>query len=140
MAEVQRRLRLGKRNIDGLVATGKRVIYWDDELAGFGLRVEQSGSKTFLVCYRPGGGRNAPKRFLTIGRYGKLTAEEARNEARRVLSAGELGMDPAAERLRRRKEMSVADLCDLYLELGVETKKLQTISGDRGRINDTSSH
>jgi hypothetical protein len=90
MAEVERRLRLGKRNIDGLVATGKRVIYWDDELAGFGLRVERSGSKTFLVRYRPGGGRNAPKRFLTIGRFGKLTAEEARNEARRVLSAGEL--------------------------------------------------
>jgi hypothetical protein len=31
--------------------------------------------------------------------------------------------------------MSVADLCDPYLELGIETKKLQTISGDRGRIN-----
>jgi integrase len=135
MAKVQRRLRLGKRNIDGLAATGKRVIYWDDELAGFGLRVEKSGSKTFLVRYRPGGGRNAPKRFLTIGRYGKLTPEEARSEARRVLSAGELGMDPAAERLRRRKEMSVAELCDLYLELGVETKKSQTIAGDSGRIN-----
>jgi integrase len=135
MAEVERRLRLSKRNIDGLAAIGKRLIYWDDELAGFGLRVEQSGNKTFIVRYRPGGGRNAPKRFLTIGRFGKLTPEEARNEARRVLSAGELGMDPAAERLCRRKEISVADLCDLYLELGVETKKPQTIAGDRGRIN-----
>lgn len=135
MAEVERRLRLGKRNIDSLAAIQKRVIYWDDELAGFGLRVEQSGSKTFIVRYRPGGGRNAPKRFLTIGRYGKFTPDEARNEARKVLSAGELGMDPAAERLRRRKEISMSDLCDFYLELGVETKKPQTVAGDRGRIN-----
>jgi Arm DNA-binding domain len=94
MAEAERRLRLSKRNIDGLAAIGKRLIYWDDELAGFGLRVEQSGNKTFIVRYRPGGGRNAPKRFLTIGRFGKLTPEETRNEARRMLSAGELGNGP----------------------------------------------
>ena len=135
MSDVERRLRLNKRAIDGLQSTTKRVIYWDDDLAGFGLRIEPSGSKTFLVRYRPGGGRNAPKRFLTIGRYGRLTHDQARTEARKVLSAGELGMDPAAERLRKRKEISISDLCDLYLELGVETKKTQTVAGDRGRIN-----
>jgi integrase len=111
------------------------VIYWDVDHAGFGLRVEPSGSKTFLVRYRPGGGRKAPKRFLTIGRYGKLTPDEGRAEARKVLSASELGLDPAAERLRKRKEMSVSGLCDLYLEMGVETKKPLTVAGDRGRID-----
>jgi integrase len=135
MSDEQRRLRLSKRAIDGLQPTTKRVIYWDDYLAGFGLRIEPSGSKTFLVRYRPGGGRNAPKRFLTIGRYGRLTPDQARTEARKVLSASELGMDPAGERLRKRKEMSISALCDLYLELGVETKKAQTVAGDRGRIN-----
>lgn len=135
MSYQERRLRLSKRNIDALEATDKRVIYWDDDLAGFGLRVEPSGNKTFLVRYRPGGGRKAPKRFLTIGRYGKLTPDEGRSHARKVLSAGELGMDPAAERLRKRKEMSISGLCDLYLEMGVETKKPLTVAGDWGRIH-----
>jgi integrase len=135
MSQEKRRLRLNKRNIDGLESNTKRTIYWDDDLAGFGLRIEPSGIKTFLVRYRHGGGRNAPKRFFTIGRSGRLTPDQARSEARRVLSAGELGLDPAGERLRKRKEMNISDLCDQYLLIGVETKKPQTISGDRGRIN-----
>ncbi|MEP7173439.1 MAG: tyrosine-type recombinase/integrase [Aestuariivirga sp.] len=135
MSDKERRVRLTKRNIDLLKADSGRVIYWDDDLAGFGLRVEPSGNKTFIVRYRPGGGRNAPKRFLTIGRYGKLTPDQGRTEARKVLSAGELGMDPAGERSQRRKEMNISSLCDLYLEMGVETKKPDTVLGDRGRIN-----
>lgn len=135
VSESERRVRLSKRNIDLLNSGSGRVIYWDDDLAGFGLRVEPSGSKTFIVRYRPGGGRNAPKRFLTIGRYGKLTPDQARTEARRVLSSSELGMDPAAERFLKRKEMNTSSLCDLYLEIGVETKKPDTVLGDRGRIN-----
>lgn len=135
MAITESRLRLSKRNIDLLRSGDDRLVYWDDDLAGFGLRVEPSGNKTFFVRYRPGGGRNAPKRFLTIGRYGKLTPDQARTEARKVISAGELGLDPAAERLQKRKEIKIADLCDLYLEMGVETKKPLTVKGDRGRIN-----
>ena len=135
MSDDERRVRLTKRNIDLLESNGKRVIYWDDDLAGFGLRVELSGTKTFIVRYRPGGGRNAPKRFLTIGRYGKLTPDQGRTEARKVLSASELGMDPAEARSQKRKEMNILSLCDHYLEMGVETKKPDTILGDRGRIN-----
>ena len=135
MSDDERRVRLTKRNIDLLESNGKRVIYWDDDLAGFGLRVELSGTKTFIVRYRPGGGRNAPKRFLTIGRYGKLTPDQGRTEARKVLSASELGMDPAEARSQKRKEMNISSLCDHYLEMGVETKKPDTILGDRGRIN-----
>lgn len=135
MPNEERRLRLNKKAIDGLQPTTRRLIYWDTDLAGFGLRVEPSGSKSFLVRYRAGGGRTAPKRFMTIGRYGKLTPDQARNEARKVLSASELGMDPAGERLRKRKEITVSALCDLYIEIGVETKKAQTVAGDRGRIN-----
>ena len=135
MSDNGRRVRLTKRAIDLLEVDNRRVIYWDNDLAGFGLRVEPSGTKTFIVRYRPGGGRNAPKRFLTIGRYGKLTPDQGRSEARKVLSAGELGMDPAAERSQRRKEINISSLCDLYLEIGVETKKPDTIVGDRGRID-----
>ena len=66
--------RLTKRLVDAVVMPPRRMTVWDSELPGFGLRVEPTGAKTFIVRYRAGsGGRNAPERLVTIGRYGMLT-------------------------------------------------------------------
>lgn len=55
-----------------------RYDIWDDALPGFGLRVGVGGSKTFVVRYRAdGGGRKAPVRQVTIGRFGPLTVAHA---------------------------------------------------------------
>jgi len=55
---------------------------------GFGCRVEPSAQDLLgPLTGRPGGGRNAPKRFFTIGRYAVLSADTARKEARKVLGA-----------------------------------------------------
>ena len=84
-------------------------------LAGFGLRVEKSGTKTFIVRYRAdGGGRTAPRRFATIGRFGPLTVDEARRRARVLLGAVATGEDPAGQRQARRREMTIAALVNLY--------------------------
>ena len=84
-------------------------------LAGFGLRVEKSGTKTFIVRYRAdGGGRTAPRRFATIGRFGPLTVDEARRRARVLLGAVATGEDPAGERQARRREMTITALVTLY--------------------------
>jgi hypothetical protein len=60
--------------IDAITATGKDVILFDDELPGFALRVKPNGARSFLIQYRQGG----RTRRLTLGRYGRLTPEEAR--------------------------------------------------------------
>lgn len=110
---------LTKTTIDRALPQSKRYHLWDGSLGGFGVRVETSVRKSFVVRYRAeGGGRSAPRRFMTLGRYGTLTLYEARKKARLVLSAAALGEDPAVERQTKRKECRVADLIDLYEEEG----------------------
>jgi len=134
--------KLSKRNIDQLAPTSNRFIVWDAELAGFGLRIAPTGIKTFVVRYRAeGGGRTAPQHLMTIGRYGVLTPDQARKKAKAVLGAVAGGDDPAGAQAASRKQMTVAELCDRYLQEGVlnptrngAIKKASTVKDDLGRV------
>jgi hypothetical protein len=82
--------------------------FFDSDLPGFVLDVGKKGVKTFFV-YRPKGtGRNGPRRYFKIGRYGVLPPAEARSKARGLLGAvasgGSRGRDGAGPRrcVRRR--------------------------------------
>lgn len=110
---------LTKRVVDAAEAKAKRFYVWDSVLPGFGLRVETSGAKTFIVRYRAeGGGRTAAQRFVTIGRFGPLTPELARKQAKTILGSVAQGADPADVRRTKRLEMRVSGLIDLYEEEG----------------------
>ena len=54
--------------------------YFDDALGGFGVRVSQGGTKSFIVMY------GKQRRLHTIGRYPSKTLKEARTEAKTFLS------------------------------------------------------
>lgn len=56
----ERITKLTKRVVVVAQPEDERYVIWDSALKGFGLRVEASGTKTFLVRYRVCGG----KRFL----------------------------------------------------------------------------
>jgi integrase len=71
---------------------------------------------------------------VTIGAVGKIEVEKARAAASKIIAGAELGKDHAAELAKARAEMNVAQLCDLYLSEGCETKKASTLATDRGRI------
>ncbi len=127
--------RLTKRTVDSAAPRAAEYAIWDGELAGFGLRVRPSGTKTYVVQYRVGGGRRGIVRKLTIGRHGSpWTADNARLEAKRLLGAVAHHEDPARERAERRREFTVEELCELYLKEGCATKKPSTVATDRGRI------
>jgi integrase len=127
--------RITKRVVDA-AQPGERVYrIWDAELKGFGLKVTPTGSKTYIAVYRAGTGRSAPQREYTLGKHGVLTPDQAREHARKVLSEARLGADPQAERKRLRGELTVAQLCDLYLEEGASGKKASTLKTDRYRID-----
>lgn len=54
--------------------------YFDELLPGFGIRVSQGGSKSFVVMYGTG------RRLKTLGRYPKLSLRDARVAAKNVQS------------------------------------------------------
>ncbi|MDP3659224.1 site-specific integrase [Phenylobacterium sp.] len=125
--------RLTKDVVEELEPRATDYVVWCGKLPGFGCRVRPTGAKSFIAQYRVGG-RNTPVRKVTIGSYGKLTVDAARKAASEVLAKAELGSDVAAERAKKRAEMTVAQLCDEYLEQGCALKKASTLASDRGRI------
>ena len=115
--------KLTKRLIDATKPLEAECFLWDSELAGFGLRVRLGGSKTFIAQYRAGGGRTGQSRRFTIGRYGTLTVEEARLEARKVLLAVAHGQDPASSRRTNRREMRISELVEHFGRQGTDNLK-----------------
>lgn len=91
--------RLTKQVVDELVPRDTDYVVWCGKLPGFGCRVRATGHKSFIVMYRAGG-RNATPRKVTIGVYGRLTVEQAREEAGKILAKAELGEDVALQRAR----------------------------------------
>ena len=70
-----------------------------------------------------------------IGRHGRISCDEARAIAREWLCEVEKGLDPAAEKQRKRKALSTSDLLDRYLdEYAIPHKKPSTVKEDRRLI------
>jgi hypothetical protein len=87
-----------KRLIDGLEPRENEYFVWDAALVGFGVRVQTTGAKSYVVKYRAGTGRGAPTRRVTLSKVGKITPDEARALAKKTLGSVAHGADPAAQR------------------------------------------
>ena len=46
--------KLTKRFVDAIETSSRRVVYYDTELKGFGVKVTPTGGKSWCVEYRPG--------------------------------------------------------------------------------------
>ncbi len=123
--------KLTKKTVDASKPKEKDYIVWDNDLPGFGLRVFPSGKKSYLVQYRHEG---RTRRF-TIGLHGPYTPDKARNRAMGLLGDIGDGADPSGDKAKAHKDMTIGQLCDLYLTEGCGTKKESTIATDTGRIN-----
>ncbi len=99
---------LSNRIVRRLAVNGKDAVFWDRELPGFGVRVYPTGRKVYVVQTRTKG----KSKRVTVGLHGDLTAEQARNEAVRLIArikAGEPLTGKEAE-----AEPTVADLAERY--------------------------
>ena len=106
-------LTLTGRAVDALGAADRDVIFWDRELAGFGVRVYPSGRKVYVVQSRAGGG---PRR-VTLGTHGEITATQARLRAAQVIDRIKRGEEPAVP--PPRSGTTVADLAERYMSAHV---------------------
>jgi integrase len=101
----------------------KAGVYYDRELKGFGLRVGATAS-TWFAEYRPGaGGRSVAKKRHKIGRLDKLTADQARAAAQKLLAGVALGSDPAKQKAEARVARPFAVVAADYVEDHVRAKR-----------------
>jgi integrase len=121
--------KITKRSVESIPITDRDVLRWDTELRGFGVRVKPSGIRSYLVQYRNQHGRS---RRLTIGTHGRLTAEEARAEARKLLADVARGCDPAEDRKALRTALTMVEFSERYMtEYAEGKKKPGTLETDR---------
>ena len=73
--------------------TGNKISY-DDDVAGFGVRVTAGDSRGFILNYRTKAGR---ERRITIGGFPTWNTVGAREEARRLKREIDRGADPLAD-------------------------------------------
>jgi alkylation response protein AidB-like acyl-CoA dehydrogenase len=84
-------MRLTEISIRALaVETGQRTFF-DDTLRGFGVRVSQGGTKTYVLMY----GDN--RKLVSLGRVGIIDLKDARQKARNILATKQLSQDEAEE-------------------------------------------
>lgn len=121
--ESNKAIKLTKSIIDKInVTEGKdQVFYRDEQLKGFALRVTANGVKSFIVETRIA---NKVKR-ITLGKYGQLTAEEARKQAKYLLGQIAKGDNPIAEKKANKiKSMTLSQVFNDYLKARKDLKSL----------------
>lgn len=89
--------------------------HWDTTLSGFGLRVSQGGTRTWVVMF------GAQRHRATIGRYPAVSLADARAEAKRMLAEHTLGR-------HRPKRISFEDARAVYLSACEQKNKPRTVS------------
>src|SRR5262249_26836627 len=92
-------MNLTDRNVSAIKLDGKsEAICFDDKLAGFGIRVREGGSCTWIFQYRVG----SKQRRITIGSASSMKAGKAREAAEELDAKVHLGGDPAGDKAKAR--------------------------------------
>lgn len=96
MAGDQTSLKLTKSIVDKVepIAGKDQSFYRDETLKGFALRITANGVKSFILETRI----NGRVKRITLGKYGNITVEEARKQAKTLLGSVAKGDDLIAEK------------------------------------------
>lgn len=100
-------VKITKSLIDKTSPEAKDVFLWDTEVRGFGVRIQPTGSKAYLVRYRTADGT---QRKQKLGRTSDFPPEKARELARKVFTQVASGQDPLSDRRKDDQQPTMADL------------------------------
>lgn len=106
--------KLTKTFVDNLKAPASGDTWaWDAELEGFGVRVQASGRKTYVVRYRTKDASRT-QRKLTLARCSDMPPDKARDQARKVFAQVAEGLDPAGERKPVKEKATTATVENMF--------------------------
>lgn len=121
MAEAEKGIKLTKTIVDKLehIPGKTQTFFRDNDLKGFALRITSGGVKSFIVETRI----NGKVKRVTIGKYGNLTVEEARKQAKSLLGSVARGDDPIAEKKTKKVHaMTLQQVLNDYLKARKDLK------------------
>jgi integrase len=125
------KLRLTKTAVEAIAPGARDVYAWDTTLPGFGVKTTPTGARIYVLKYRAGGAQ----RWLTLGRHGEITADQARTKAVKLRGAVAEGVDPSRIRDDRAAGPTVNALADRYLAEHAEPhKKPRSVVEDRRNL------
>lgn len=87
--------------VQGLKPRSRPYEVFDRDLKGFIVRVQPTGSVSYLCAYRTKIGQ---RRRYTIGKAEVVSAAQARDEAKKILGDVAKGLDPVADLIARRAQ------------------------------------
>jgi integrase len=111
-----------------LPANRSEVIAYDDEIAGFGVRMRQGGSRNFVFTYKFAG----KTRRMTLGAAVKDAFPNIRQRVLELQAQVRLGQDPAAakeaavEAAKQQQAESFKAVADLFLARQLKTARPST--------------
>ncbi len=105
-------IKISKRTVEALEPQDRDVDHFDEDLKGFGVRVRESGRKTYFVMMR----HKCVMRRFTIGPHGAVTAEAARLKAKQIISDLAIDKNPTAVQEEVRNSITVKSLGERFIE------------------------
>src|SRR5262249_16053679 len=99
---------------------GTHEDVWDLGFPGFGVRVSDTGRRTFILAARYAGSTNPTRRALGV--YDKISLEDAREKARTWLKLVAKGIDPesaeeaARQAALRTQENTFQSVCEEFFK------------------------
>jgi integrase len=123
---------LTKKAIDRFKYDGRSMDFRPDGEGGvpnFGVRVYKGGTKSFVLGYRLPGSRK--QRWLTIGKYGVFTVQQARERARAFLVDLARGVDPKAS--TKAEGVTLGGFAPIYMD-DMRTRGMKTAGEMERRI------
>jgi integrase len=116
-----------------LPAGKSEAIFFDDDIAGFGLRLRRAGSRTWVYQYWLGD----RSRRMTLGKWPKLSAKQARDLVDVLAAKVALGQDPAEEKIQNRtRKETFGEIAGDYLAAQATRLRPRSLEEVRRHLNN----